>query len=66
MEEAEIREDALPQENSFVTTELPEEEKIRRNLAAKRMFYLVLSLILVCVGLLTWEIIELANGGFYL
>ncbi len=55
--------DVVPAENTFETTDLPEEEKLRRSLAAKRTFFLVLAFIAIAAGLLVWEIIELASGG---
>lgn len=60
----ERRESEAVEENRFLTTDLPEEEKLRRNTARKRMFFLVLALILLEVGVIAWEIVEICMGGF--
>ena len=46
-------------ENSFVTTDIPDPEKLRKATACMRAFYVALSLCLVLVGLLAWEIVDL-------
>ncbi len=46
--------------NSFVTTDMPDPEESRKQLARKRIFYVALGLIVVVLGLITWEIIDLA------
>lgn len=60
----ERRENEAVEENRFLTTDLPEEEKLRRNTARKRMLFLVLALILLEVGVIAWEIVEICMGGF--
>ena len=49
---------ALPG-NSFVTTDMPDPEKARQQLAHKRTFFVLLALIVVVVCLIAWEIIDL-------
>ncbi len=48
-----------PLGEEFVKEDLPEAEKQRKALAAKRSFWVVFGLIVVVVGLLIWEIVEL-------
>lgn len=49
-----------PKGNSFVTTDMPDPEESRKQLARKRTFFVLLALIFVVIGLLAWEIIDLA------
>ncbi len=49
---------ALPG-NSFVTTDMPDPEKARKQLAHKRAFFVLLGLIVVVACLIAWEIIDL-------
>ena len=51
-------EQALPG-NSFVTTDMPDPEKARKQLANKRIFFVLLGLIVVVTALIAWEIIDL-------
>ncbi len=51
-----------PVENSFVTTDLPDVEKARRNTANKRLLGLFIILSLVVVAFIVWEIIDLMAG----
>lgn len=43
----------------FVKEDLPETEKQRKALAAKRTFWVVFAFILILVALIIWEIVEL-------
>lgn len=45
--------------NSFVTTDMPDPEKARKQLANKRIFFVLLGLIVVVTALIAWEIIDL-------
>ncbi len=49
---------ALPG-NSFVTTDMPDPEKARKQLANKRVFFVLLGLIVVVASLIAWEIVDL-------
>ncbi len=49
---------ALPG-NSFVTTDMPDPEKTRKQLANKRVFFVLLGLIVVVASLIAWEIVDL-------
>ena len=48
------------QGNSFVTTDIPDPEVARKDLAHKRIFFVLLALIVIVLGLIIWEIIDLA------
>lgn len=48
-----------PLGEEFVKEDLPEVERQRKALAAKRTFWVAFGLIVVLVGLLVWEIAEL-------
>lgn len=52
--------DQAQQGNAFITTDMPDPEEGRKQLARKRIFYVLFALIVVTIGLLTWEIIDLA------
>lgn len=49
-----------PQENSFASTDLPNPEEVRKFLVRKRLFYVLLAMIIIVIGLLIWEVIDLA------
>ncbi len=46
-------------DNSFVTTDMPDPEAARKQLAHKRIFFVLLGFIVVVAGLIAWEIIDL-------
>lgn len=50
---------ASPLGDELVKEDLPETEKQRKALAAKRTFWVVFALIVVLVALIVWEIVEL-------
>ncbi len=45
-------------ENNYVTTDIPDPEKVKAATAAKRMFFVILSFIFVLLGILVWEIVD--------
>lgn len=45
------------------TRPLPEPEAARKNLARKRVFYLLVVLSLIVVGLIIWEIVDIIAGA---
>ena len=49
--------------NVFITTDLPDPEAERRNIASKRLFFVMLAVSVIIVGFIIWEIVELALGG---
>ena len=51
---------ASPLGDELVKEDLPEAEKKRKALAAKRTFWDVFAFILVLVALIVWEIVDLA------
>ena len=50
---------AQPVGDSFITTDVPSAEDVRKAVAAKRVFFVVLGLIVVVIGLLVWELVDL-------
>lgn len=64
MENFDAQNSAIPgsasEGNSFVTTDLPDPEMERQFLARKRIFFVMLGLALLFVGLIIWEIVDLA------
>ena len=50
---------AQPAGDSFITTDVPSAEDVRKAVAAKRVFFVVLGLIVVVIGLLVWELADL-------
>lgn len=49
--------------NQEETPEVDQKEVRRKAIASKRVFFLLLVLSLVLVGLLIWELIEISLGG---
>ena len=45
------------------TRPLPEPEAARKNLARKRVFYLLVVLSLIVVGLIIWEVVDIIAGA---
>ena len=48
-----------PAGDSFITTDVSSAEDVRKAVAAKRVFFVVLGLIVVVIGLLVWELVDL-------
>ena len=52
------------EDQMFIDTRpLPEPEAARKNLARKRVFYLLVVLSVVVVGLIVWEVIDIIAGA---
>lgn len=49
--------------NQEETPEVDQKEVRRKAIASKRVFFLLLVLSLILVGLLIWELIEISLGG---
>ena len=45
--------------NSYVTTDVPDVEKIRIETKRRRFFFLAIGLILIILGFIVWEIVDL-------
>jgi len=55
--------DANNDGNTFLTTDLPDPDAERKQIASKRLFIVVLAVCAIIVGFIVWEIVELALGG---
>lgn len=50
-------------ENLFIDTRpLPEPEQARKNIAHKRIFFLLIALCVVVVGFIVWEVVDIIGG----
>ena len=50
--------------NRFVTTDVPDVEEVQKNTRNMRIFFLILCILVVILGFIAWEIVDLAMGGF--
>ncbi len=45
--------------NSYVTTDVPDVEKMRIETRRRRVFFVILGIILIIIGFIVWEIVDL-------
>lgn len=49
--------------NVFITTDLPDPEVERKHIASRRLFFVMLGVVIILIGFIVWEVVEIALGG---